>query len=751
MGEVHLARHMFLWGMGAIYLFAFASLYVQIPGLYGREGILPARKQLSPQGKPEAQLMWERPTLLWLAPRLGLDVEQGMELACLLGAGLSLAAMVFEPMRDAFTFLCLWVLYLSLYQVGQVFLYFQWDNLLLETGFLTMLVAPLRLIKWRPATQRPHDGLTFWLLRWLLFRLMFASGVVKLTSRCPTWWTLSALNFHYESQCIPTPAAWFAHHLPGWVQQLSVVATYAIEVPVPVLFFCPLRRVRIFSFYAQVLLQLMIIVTGNYNFFNLLTLVLCLSLLDDRHASWLLRQRRPPAAAASQQLKGQQASPWFDRLAWLAELGVYGTLAFWAITYFNLKVDWERGVVESKIGFTYYDFMAWLKDAVPITMWIGGVSLAWEALAALYRCACQRGFFWKFWTTLQCAIFLLATAGMFTISLVPYTYLQQDAHAALWPGVRRAHSSLEHLHLTGSYGLFRRMTGVGGRPEVVIEGSHSMSGGWKELEFMYKPGNVSAAPPVVAPHQPRLDWQMWFAALGDQQHSPWFSSLLYRLLQGKPNVERLLQVDRSRYPFSDRPPTFLRAQLYKYSYTSPDKDGSMPGEWWRRELVSEFYPAVFLGDPTFDAVLRQHDFKDRGKPRQEPEGDSASPILQLLSGARALSEPHTGPTVVWSLFSAAVAAVALAALFRRVLAPRRHPAAAAGGGSVGGRARGGRDKPGTGGGHGAGDARKNGGGDSGAKQRGRADDGGSGGARGKAGGAAASSPNAGKGKSKKRD
>jgi len=90
---------------------------------------------------------------------------------------------------------------------------------------------------------------------------------------------------------------------------------------------------------------------------------------------------------------------------------------------------------------------------------------------------------------------------------------------------------VQELNLISSYGLFRRMTGVGGRPEVIIEGSDSMNGPWKEYHFMYKPGNMSESPKFVMPHQPRLDWQMWFAALGSYGHNPWFISLLYRILE----------------------------------------------------------------------------------------------------------------------------------------------------------------------------------------------------------------------------
>uniref|UniRef100_A0ACB8EFP4 Lipase maturation factor 2 n=2 Tax=Sphaerodactylus townsendi TaxID=933632 RepID=A0ACB8EFP4_9SAUR len=324
-------------------------------------------------GKGFWEQLQDSPTLLWLGPRLGLDTEQGVELLCLLGVLLSFGALILEPLRDSLVFLGLWILYLSLYQVGQVFLYFQWDSLLLEAGFLGVLVAPLHLLKWRSTAWRAHDGVTFWLVRWLLFRLMFASGVVKLTSRCPTWWGLTALTYHYETQCIPTPAAWFAHQLPVWFQKLSVVATYAIEIAIPALFFVPVRRLRLFAFYCQILLQVLIVLTGNYNFFNLLTVTLCFSLLDDDH----IRGRKKAGAAWPPRL--------LTVLTVLAELGTYGLLFYWTACHFGLKANWEKKLIDSKTAFTYHEFIQWLKMVTLPLAGFGLLSLLWEILQAGYR------------------------------------------------------------------------------------------------------------------------------------------------------------------------------------------------------------------------------------------------------------------------------------------------------------------------------------------------------------------------------
>uniref|UniRef100_A0A8C1AQ27 Lipase maturation factor n=1 Tax=Cyprinus carpio carpio TaxID=630221 RepID=A0A8C1AQ27_CYPCA len=608
MGETRLPRHMFLWCLSAIYMFAFASLYVQIPGLYGNEGVLPARWQLRVSGKSVVEQLKDSPTLLWFGPRLGLDTQQCMELLSLTGALLSLMTLALPVLRDCRVFLVLWILYLSLYQVGQVFLYFQWDNLLLETGFLAILIAPMKM-PWS-TKERLHDNVTFWLARWLLFRLMFASGVVKLTSRCPTWWGLTALTYHYETQCIPTPLAWFAHQLPAWFQKLSVVGTFVIEIAVPFMFFSPIRRHRLAAFYVQVLIQVFIILSGNYNFFNILTITLCMSLLDDQHVNFWLRRYMPKTETSLQTL-----------CSWLAvvlEIGTYAVLGYWSVRYFDLQVDWENKSVSSRTAFTYFEFNGFLKTVTVPSIWIGVLSLTWEVISAMFKCACVRGVLWRLWNTIQWAVMAAATVSMFAISLVPYTYIEYDAHSNLWPGIRTAFEVTDRYQLVSSYGLFRRMTGVGGRPEVVIEGSMDRNT-WTEIEFMYKPGNVSAAPPVVAPHQPRLDWQMWFAALGPHTQSPWFSSLLHRLLQGKRDVIRLIQTDESQYPFSKQPPAYLRAHRYKYWFTKPKEDGSYPQRWWRRVYVEEFYPMVHLGDSYLEQMLDQHGLKVRNKSAVESE------------------------------------------------------------------------------------------------------------------------------------
>uniref|UniRef100_G3STW3 Lipase maturation factor n=1 Tax=Loxodonta africana TaxID=9785 RepID=G3STW3_LOXAF len=606
------------------------ALMCPLTGLYGAEGILPARRMLRPQGKGRWQQLWEMPTLLWEVPRLGLDTAQGLELLSLLGTLLAVGAVLLRPLRHRLTYLLLWAAYLSACQVGQVFLYFQWDSLLLETGFLAVLVAPLRQPPVRKQDSQgrltgaaPHEDLPFWLVRWLLFRLMFASGVVKLTSRCPAWWGLTALTYHYETQCLPTPAAWFAHHLPVWLHRLSVAATFLIEIAVPPLFFSPLRRLRLAAFYSQVLLQVLIIITGNYNFFNLLTLVLCTALLDDKHLGVerdRSRRKKMPASWPRALL---------TMLALLLELAVYGLLAYGTAHYFSLEVDWEQRTIHSRTNFTFHQFSQWLKTVTLPTMWLGGASLAWELLAALWRWTQVRGWLWKLWSAVQLSVFGTATVALFTVSLVPYSYMEPGTHGRLWTGAHRLFGAVEHLQLANSYGLFRQMTGLGGRPEVVLEGSYD-GNHWTEIEFM-KPGNMSPALRPSCTSQPRLDWQMWFA-LGPHTHSPWFTGLVLRLLQGQDPVIRLIQDDLTRYPFHKQPPTYIRPQRYKYWFSQPGEQGRVGGPGSRHALTAR--PAAA---------------GDRSPPR--PRSTSSS-LPQALHWVRTQLSSVGAPALLWGLLVA---------------------------------------------------------------------------------------------------
>ena len=244
---------------------------MQALGLIGSHGILPLsefadaiRSQLG------LERYWRFPMVFWLDRS-----DFAIQATCWAGTALSLL-LIFNILPRLSLFF-LYALYLSLFYAGQIFMGFQWDLLLLEAGFLALFLS----IATNPG---------IWLLRWLLFRFMFLSGAVKLLSGDPTWANLSALSYHFQTQPLPTPLAWYAHHLPHGVLTAATAANFVIELGLPFLIFCP-RRLRFVAAFGILLLEALIALTGNYTFFNLLTMALCIVLFDDAALRKILPQR----------------------------------------------------------------------------------------------------------------------------------------------------------------------------------------------------------------------------------------------------------------------------------------------------------------------------------------------------------------------------------------------------------------------------------------------------------------------------
>jgi predicted DCC family thiol-disulfide oxidoreductase YuxK len=489
-----LMRRLFLVLLGLTYLVAFLSLNVQLPGLIGSNGIMPAQSVMDAVEQNTAGLDRFRlaPTLCWISARD--HVLQGLAVT---GAILSL--LVILNIAPAPCLFLLWLIYLSLAQVSTVFLGYQWDNLLLETGFLAIFFAPWRL--WpNLAREAPPPRIVLWLLRWLLFRLVFSSGAVKLLSGDVTWHNLTALTFHYETQPLPTALAWYAHHLPLWLHKASCVGMLFIELVLPLLIFLP-RRPRFIAFWGFMALMLGIALTGNYTFFNLLACALCVTLLDDfTLLRFVPRKWRPHVIQALQS----------------------------TARAFRNRMRWPR--------------------AVALTL-------------------------------LTLIVLSVTTVQLLSMARVRFSPGNPLVKLYQWVAPFRS---------INGYGLFAVLTTS--RPEIIVEGSDDGQT-WLAYEFRHKPGDLNRRPTLVAPHQPRLDWQMWFAALGDVRGNPWFVNFCLRLLQGTPEVLTLIETN----PFPERPPKFIRARVYEYHFSSTE-ERSKSGAWWRREFKGEYCPPLRLRD-----------------------------------------------------------------------------------------------------------------------------------------------------------
>ena len=464
-------RSIFVRGMGLAYLAAFASLAVQVGGLIGSRGIAPMAEFLARVGPPlGAGRLWRVPTVFWLD-----SSDQGLH--ALAWGGVTLTGLVVAGVLTGECLALLWVAYLSFVSVGRPFLGYQWDALMLEAGLLAVLMAPwgLRLDR----ARRGPSWVAIGLVRWLLFRLMFLAGVVKLTGGDPTWAGWEALRYHYETQPIPTWTSWYMHQSAPWFQKVGVGFLFWAELIAPFGAFGP-RHVRLLGFASLVLLQALIAATGNYGFFNLLSVVLCLTLIEDR--------------------------------------------------------DWGRKPVD-QVGL----------DPRP----------RWRRAA-------------------------LAVAAAAIVAVTTMEGLDRVGVTVAYPApLERLRTAVAPLQSLNSYGLFAVMTTE--RPEIELEGSDDGEH-WRVYPFRWKPGAVDRAPRFALIHLPRLDWQMWFAALGgDCRTQPWFLAFEDRLLEGSPEVLGLLAAD----PFAGHPPRFLRARLFRYRFTHRGDPA-----WWRRDDAGWFCPPI---------------------------------------------------------------------------------------------------------------------------------------------------------------
>jgi len=264
---------LFLRGLGAVYLIAFVSYWRQFSGLLSKDGILPFQEYLSGLTSSFGDgLFWHLPTLFWWLPS-----DAAVVAVCFLGVVLSL--LLIAGIAQGPVLLLLWFAYLSIIQIGQVFYAFQWDNLLLEAGFCALfLVVWKQLLAWRAPL---YTGLGRLLLLWLAFRLFVASGVVKLSSGDAVWQNLTALQYHFFTQPLPNPVAWYLQHLPDWMLKTATGGMFFVELVLPIFLFAP-RNLRLVAAGGLLALQLAIFASGNYGFFNLLSALLVLAALDDR-------------------------------------------------------------------------------------------------------------------------------------------------------------------------------------------------------------------------------------------------------------------------------------------------------------------------------------------------------------------------------------------------------------------------------------------------------------------------------------
>lgn len=482
-------------GVALCYAIAFWSWAVQCEGLVGSQGILPVERLVAAVHEAEAR---EGRLFLLEFPSVFRFASSDAALAGIGWAGVVLSLLVLAGVAQGPCLLLLWVGYRSVISAGQIFLGYQWDALLLEAGFLMLFLVNWRsILQWR-VTDRALPGAIF-LAHWLVFRLMFLSGAVKLWGGDEVWENGTALFYHFETQPIPTALGWWAHHLPREVLVWGCWGMYVVELGFPFLLWCG-RWGRLIAGLSFIALMVGVALTGNYTFFNLFTAVLAVGLLQDR---------------------------WWP--GWL-----------------------KRRVICERVS--SFRFGKW---AMPVVA------------AVMVLCS------------------LVSADSFMQGRLRGYEARLPEAWAAF------CQKWVDPLQVVNSYGLFQDMTEE--RLEVTVEVSED-GGTFFALPFKWKADDELERPRFVAPYQPRLDWQMWFAALypgyvpqRDAMGGPmyWFGAFLQGLIEQREPVWALVDEENSLV----RRERILaaRATLWRYRFSTPE-ERKATGAWWVREYRGTFAP-----------------------------------------------------------------------------------------------------------------------------------------------------------------
>jgi hypothetical protein len=490
-----LARFVILRLFGLVCLMAFLTLLEQGQALLGPHGLLPLGDFLdavAAQAGSRAAGLRALPSIFWLGAGAG-------ALRAVAWIGLGLSALVLLGYANALVVAALCALQISIANVGQTFYAFGWELQLVETGFLCVFLCPL--VDGRPFPRRAPPRLTLWLLRWLAVRIMWGAGLIKLRGD-PCWRALTCLDFHFETQPIPSPLSAVFHALPHWAHAVGVLFNHVVELGAPFLVLGP-RRARHAAGFLMAALQVILILSGNLAFLNWLTLVPIAACFDDGF--------------------------------------------------------WERVLPRA---------------------------LVMRARTARAAAAPSRA---------QTAVVVAVGVAIALLSVPPVLNLLS--------GQQVMNTSFTALPLVNTYGAFGSVGRE--RAQLVIEGTRdevvTPETRWTAYQPRCQPADPARRPCWMSPYHRRLDWLLWFAAMGTPREYPWAVHLVAKLLEGDPDVLALFAWD----PFAGTPPRHVRVELYRYALAKP----SAP-VWWERTRTGSWLPPLALDDPALQEFLRRKGWLD---------------------------------------------------------------------------------------------------------------------------------------------
>lgn len=487
-----LTRYVILRFLGAVYAIAFMAAINQVIPLIGADGLLPVSTSIQQITNAVGQTegFMRLPSVFWFT-----HTDHSLLIVAWMGFLLSL--LVTAGYCNAIIMAVIWFLYMSFVHLGQDWYSYGWEIQLNETGFLAIFLCPL--LNMRPLPKQAPPFQIIILFRWLIFRIMLGSGLIKIRGD-EIWRNGTALYYHFETQPLPGPLSRWFHFLPKSILKIGVAFNFLAELVAPLFVFWP-KITRHIAGITIILFQFTIILSGNLSFLNWLTIIPALACFDD---------------------------------------------GFWKKILPNYIVRKADAAAQNS------------EESKPMQ------------------------------TTAR-----VVTAIVLFLSIAPVINMVSSKQIM--------NTSFDPLDLVNTYGAFGSVGEE--RLNVVFEGTDendtSENANWKPYLYKGLPVLLDKRPPQIAPYHLRLDWQMWFASMSSPDQYPWTLHLEWKLLHNDAGAISLF----ANNPFPNRPPKYIKAVLYHYSFAPP---GSNSNLWWKRENLGYWIPPLSVNDPQFIAFLKYY-------------------------------------------------------------------------------------------------------------------------------------------------
>ncbi|CAD6187163.1 unnamed protein product [Caenorhabditis auriculariae] len=557
--STYTVKQLIIMGQALVLLTAFSSIYWQIPGLFGEQGLMPVAAKMKCEKKNNV-LKCPLSVLQALKSYFTLSPSVALQLTAIFGMIISSLVVVFKPLRKAPIFFILYSLYHTIFLAGGEFMAQEFDLLLLES---TMYVGALANI-----FDSPADMITCFYVLYLGIKLRLPLGIMRLESENLDWWNLIALPRLYERQILPTPFSYYFSHVPEIFNKAACWASFYTDVFTTPLYLLPCETLQVFFFMTQVTAIIYMTFSGNYGFYYMNFVVLLLPLLQGISSS------------GSGEVK-------------LSAL-LYLFCVVTAVLYFQVDIDFTTLTIHSydPSPESLYDRISLLSSQ---TAFVCFVNMLVNAGTVVYKMVRSEDGALRRRTVMSIMVAALFGATVFRIGFVPSRV--QSELDRYHPKMRQIHDNVMYLYnSSNAYGVNETIN-MRGRPEVIIEGANMMGGSWEELHFFAKPGDVSVAPRFLNPIWPRLDAQMWYAAVGNYKQNHFFLSLVYHLMEGTPDVLALM----GHYPFgANKTMNFVRAKLYTYRFSKPTEEV----DWWTRTYKREYMKIMNKSSKTLGDFLK---------------------------------------------------------------------------------------------------------------------------------------------------